>query len=530
MKLLITISIIVLIVGCAQISVLTGGEKDTTAPRIDAEKSTPQQGQLNYRSQEMTLVFDEFIVLKNPANTISITPQPIIPPTITAKNKKLKIVFNDSLLPNTTYSVAFNGAITDLNEGNDSLFQYVFSTGSYIDSLQFTGSVSNAFTNKASETVLVGLYPMSDTISPDSLPYKIKPTYIGQTDKQGQFKLNYIKEGHYLPYVFTDIDKNLIFNPNTEQIGFLSEPNCCFEYLSDSNNFKLYAPAKRDSGVKSITLTYPGQISLVFKEKEPVNFELTYSEPIIKAFTERSDSVVYWLSKPYQNQTEFILSQNGRVDTLRAIMSNSPKKIEPKALVGNHNFHENKLLPNDTLAYTFNEPIEIMDTSLIILMDKDSNEIMHTPIIKNLQTLQLVSKYDSVRYILIDSAAIQSTLTANVNHPISNAFEKHSAKYYGQLLLDVKGDSAQTYIAELLDMTGKMISKQLLENGNTSLTFSNLLPGNYQVRLIHDMDQNAEWTTGNLSKQQQPEPVFYYTSPIKIRSNWDLDIEWILKN
>lgn len=530
MKLFIPFLIISILVSCAQINTLTGGAKDNTAPKINVEKSIPKQGQLNYTSPKMTLVFDEFIVLKNPTNTISITPQPVIPPTITSKNKKLEIIFNDPLLTNTTYSITFNGAITDLNEGNDSLFQYVFSTGPYIDSLQFKGMVTHAFTNKVSESILIGLYPISNTISADSLPYKTKPTYIGQTNKKGQFHLNYIKEGNYLPYAFTDIDNNLLFNPASEQIGFLTAPNCCLTPLSDSNNFKLFDPIKNNTGLKSISLTYPGQVTLIFKEKQPADFKLNYSISLIQELTERSDSLIYWLSKPYKNQTEFVLSQGESMDTLRAIMNNIPKKTEAKPLSNKNNYHDNKLLPDDTLTYIFNQPIKINDKSLITLMDKDSNILNYTFIIKNLRTLQLITNYDSLKYISIDSAAIRATLTDNVNNEINMLFEKHPAKYYGQLLLDLKADSSKNYIIQLLDMTGKIISEQLLYTSIAVTTFSNLLPGNYQIRLIEDRDNNTRWSTGDVSKQLQPEPVFYYTSTIKIRSNWDLDLEWILQN
>ena len=41
---------IIFLAGCAQIIPLTGGDKDLSAPTIMSEKSTPQQGQLNYSS------------------------------------------------------------------------------------------------------------------------------------------------------------------------------------------------------------------------------------------------------------------------------------------------------------------------------------------------------------------------------------------------------------------------------------------------------------------------------------------------
>ena len=54
----------------------------------------------------------------------------------------MKIKFNETLLPNTTYKLAFGNAISDLNESNVlQNFEYIFSTGSTIDSLKISGQV-----------------------------------------------------------------------------------------------------------------------------------------------------------------------------------------------------------------------------------------------------------------------------------------------------------------------------------------------------------------------------------------------------
>ncbi len=528
MKYLTLLSII--LVSCAQVGgTLTGGEKDVSAPRINAEKSIPRQGQLNYTEPKMILVFDEFIVLKNPTNTISITPQPKIQPTITSKNKKFELVFNEPLLPNTTYSISFNGAITDFNEGNDSVFQYVFSTGSFIDSLSFSGKVTNSFTNSPEENILVGLYPIYKDSLLDSLIYKKKPTYITQTNKAGQFQINYIKTGNYKAYAFSDIDRNLLYNPNTESIAFLDSFNCCFKTRSDSNLFKLFEPVRTDVGIKSISLIYPGQLSIIFKEKKPSQFKIKHESGLTQESTERADSLIYWLNKPYNRTSFFVAEHNGKIDTLRPIMKNLPKKGTPIPLTITNNFHENKLLPNDTLSFTFSEPIQINDKGLIKVIDQDSNLIPFSSLLKGARTLQIIPDTDTVMSVIIDSAAVKSVLTSSVNNLTSVNYNRHPDKYYGLLIVDVKADSTSDYVVELLNMQNKLVEKQVLRSNITSLKFKNLLPGNYQLRLINDKDRNGLWSTGDLSSGRQPETIFYYTSPIKIRSNWDLDIEWVVE-
>ena len=64
-------------------------------------------------------------------------------------SKVLKIKILDTLKDNTTYSFNFGNSILDNNEGN--LFpnyKYVFSTGSYIDSLTLKGTAIDALLPK----------------------------------------------------------------------------------------------------------------------------------------------------------------------------------------------------------------------------------------------------------------------------------------------------------------------------------------------------------------------------------------------
>jgi hypothetical protein len=53
--------------------------------------------------------------------------------------------------------------------------------------------------------------------------------------------------------------------------------------------------------------------------------------------------------------------------------------------------------------------------------------------------------------------------------------------------------------------------------------------GEYQLKYIADRNQDSIWNTGNWEKRIQPEEVFNYPSVITIRSNWDLQLDWIIE-
>ena len=60
--------------------------------------------------------------------------------------KQLVITYQDSLIANTTYTINFNRAIKDYNEGNYiEQYVYAFSTGDYLDTMQVAGLVLVAY-------------------------------------------------------------------------------------------------------------------------------------------------------------------------------------------------------------------------------------------------------------------------------------------------------------------------------------------------------------------------------------------------
>ena len=160
---------------CAKRATITGGLKDTIAPVM--KQSFPPNYTTNFEGNEIKIVFDEYIKLKDLNKQLIVSPpmqrQPIITPTTASKTLTIKIL--DSLKPNTTYSFNFGKSIQDNNEGNPyQQFKYVFSTGNIIDSLKVRGQVLDAYDKDVEAFVSVMLYEYDEKYS-DSLIYKERP-------------------------------------------------------------------------------------------------------------------------------------------------------------------------------------------------------------------------------------------------------------------------------------------------------------------------------------------------------------------
>jgi hypothetical protein len=142
---------ILLITGCAQPGVPSGGPVDKSPPEV--VKSIPINESVNFTGSSVQVTFDEYVLLNDINNQLIISPPLTQKPEISLKKKTLKIEFTEALLENTTYSVNFGEGVKDYNAGNI-LRNYImaFSTGPELDSLAVSGKITDAFTSEGNDS------------------------------------------------------------------------------------------------------------------------------------------------------------------------------------------------------------------------------------------------------------------------------------------------------------------------------------------------------------------------------------------
>ena len=61
----------------------------------------------------------------------------------------------------------------------------------------------------------------------------------------------------------------------------------------------------------------------------------------------------------------------------------------------------------------------------------------------------------------------------------------------------------------------------------TTGEFNNKLfkPGQYNIRILYDINKNGIWDTGNYWEKKQPELVLPVEQNINIKANWDNEVE-----
>ena len=292
-------------------------------------------------------------------------------------SKYITIQIFDTLQPNTTYAFNFGESIVDNNESNPyPYFRYVFSTGTYIDSLKINGVIEDALNDKPDNFVSVMLYEMDSTFS-DSIVYKKKPNYITNTlDSTAQFQLDNLKAGDYFLVALKDNNTNFTFEQKEDKIGF--KENIITVPSDSSYNVRLFKEifdfkATRPSLVSGnkIAFGYEGDyknMNIQIISDVPKDFQ--YS--IIK--DSKSDSLHYFFTPDMKRDSlVFKVSNHSYTDTLTVRL----KTLEKDSLTISA-VNQSTLKLTEDFVLTANIPFAHINESKINIIDKDSVNINFT--------------------------------------------------------------------------------------------------------------------------------------------------------
>ena len=183
-----------------------------------------------------------------------------------------------------------------------------------------------------------------------------------------------------------------------------------------------------------------------------------------------------------------------------------------------------------------NTPVFINSDRPIMSLDSTKFIVSKDSVLINKKTIKFNSKgvflsFDSketerFRYEILPNAVTDIFGYSNLDTIIGfiNVREKD---FYGTFILDFKpqNDSAN-YIIQLLDEKENVVRKKEITKSK-KIIFDNLFPRKYKIKVILDKNKNGRWDTGDYYKNLQPEPVYYLPTVIEIRSNWELEEEFI---
>ena len=214
-KLLYICCIALAMIGCARMGQPDGGWYDDDPPKVVA--CIPEDQATNISAKKITILFDEYIKLTDATNKVIVSPPQLEVPDIKATGKKIVVELQDSLVPNTTYTIDFSDAISDNNENNPmGSYTYSFSTGERIDTFEVSGYVLDASNLEPIKGIMVGLYnDLADSA------FQTKPMLrVSRTDSRGHFVVKGVAPGTYRAYALQDMDGDFRFSQKSEMIGY----------------------------------------------------------------------------------------------------------------------------------------------------------------------------------------------------------------------------------------------------------------------------------------------------------------------
>ena len=209
---------IVLVFGCANQLPPTGGDDDTTPPRV--LKITPSKNTLNYKGNTVEIDFDEYVDRRSLKDAMFISPKPLGELNYNWSGKSVEIEFPKELQKNTTYSFVIGKSLKDIH-GNyiTAPIQFAFSTGPSIDNGKISGKV---YTSK-SENLMIFAY--INRGGDDSLmnPGKKFPDFFTQVDENNKFYFNHLPKEKFRLFALKDNNKNLLYDIGADEITVLND-------------------------------------------------------------------------------------------------------------------------------------------------------------------------------------------------------------------------------------------------------------------------------------------------------------------
>lgn len=525
LALLIAVPVLSCWLACANPLPPSGGPKDTSPPVLITETSTPNY-LIHFDRREIVLTFDEWIQLKEQQTQIVISPPLVRRPEITLKGKSVIIRFHaeEVLRDETTYLINFGGAIADLNEGNVlDQFKFVFSTGSFIDSLQVRGVVIDAATGEPVKNVLIILH---DDLS-DTAMTSVLPAYFGKSNVSGEWTIENIRIGVFNLYALVDVNFNYRYDQQGEQVGFLGKQIVLPDTTDTEYRIVLFTEDplvqvldadRRTPGVTRLTM------SAANRELTLRAIDASRGTPPWHA---AGDSVLIWHST--SDSIQLMIMDNGApVDTvwLRP-MSGAARHPGPATLV------KRVLHPAELLIIENKTPLRTIDTAGVMCIQGDTVMLSGLVVqIDSIDTRRLTIGHrwlGQERYRCIVLPGAMQDIFGFANDSINVQFQIAPVSQFGEVFVEVT-DLADTvqYLVQLMSIQNQLLQQHIIHDvPRARVQFSRLQPQAYKVRIVEDINRNGTWDTGKLSQHRQPERVLLHTLE-PLRAGWDLEatISW----
>ncbi|CAN5516555.1 Ig-like domain-containing protein [soil metagenome] len=524
--------LIVVISSCANRVTPSGGKKDVTPPKLLT--TTPANLSTDLRGGDIELKFDEYIVLDDLQNQLVISPIMDPKPDIKAFKKTVFIKLPKNLEANTTYTLNFGKAIKDLREGNPfDAYQYVFSTGSFLDSLLSRGKVLDAATMEPAKGLTVSLYRDSGNVNADSLIFKRKPQYFTKSNELGEFQIGNIAAGKYKIFALDDKNSNYICdNISEEAIAFMAG-----SLVMPVDSGLLLKTSIQDGNMVYLRKVYRmNKVTVLFQFNKSVeNLSLTELRSGNEwkgdyRWTQSMDSLYLFMPDTLTDSLNLIVSDGKFLkDTVMQFMGVIKESRSKPLPPPSYSIIENpgSSGPDSSLIFEFSRSVTLVNSELQISEDsvqlKDIS-LNYDAVSKRQLKVTYKWKPGSTYKVLLLPGQVRDAYGIT-NDSILNNFKVPTNENTAIVSVKVSGiKSSSPYLLQICTSKFEIV-RQIIIQENGEYLFSYVPAGIYRIRLVEDENKNGKWDRGILGTMTQPEKVYVSAGNVQLRANWELETD-----
>ena len=555
-----------------------GGPKDTIPPVIIGVAPPYGDTAFPLTGGKINIKYNEYTVVKD-ANSILLSPPHKKKPKFKVKGKEIVVTFQDTLKPNTTYTIDFGQGLADNNEGNIApKFVYAFATGDTLDSMYICGTVVDAESLAPVKKALVSLY----TEFRDSSTLLLLPQAAGRTDDWGFFTIRNIKKQPYWIYACSDENNDYLYQLGEEKIGFLDNSiipdrvvrDSIYELLSFDMKDTLECLARR--GDYEIAVFKEFQSKQYIKDKgrkKDKTGYVTFSAPnvevssfqilgvdssdIIIQYSPKRDSFDFWLNTQYPPEdslfmtvsymktdstgnlslaTENISAAISKEQAAKAKTEEGRKAAEADTLTDMKIDLTDTNVEQDGISLEFTVPIVEMNLDSVVLITTNTRNQTDTTAYTFVQDTSNILRYQiqssepyrpGYKYSLVIGEAAFWDVYHRKNKGQTKDFQLPNTENLSTITLNITGTEGKRFLVELTDDGCKKVFRkyEVLQDGE--FFFPYLSEGKYSIRLTEDKNNNGLFDSGNLLKWQQAERMKLYklqddSKVIEIKDQMDI--------
>ena len=302
------------------------------------------------------------------------------------------------------------------------------------------------------------------------------------------------KDSTIIVMLYRDVDDSAVQKRKPNYITHLdSSGNFNFTNLSEGR-YKLYALLDGDGGK-----TYNSKTEL---------FAFADSEIVVSNNTPAVDLYAYAEEKDVKKTP---------ASAVPKAPTQADKRLRYSTTLSNN---EQDLLSD--LMISFNKPLKIFDSTKIVLTDTNYNRISHELFIdSNRKNIDIKAKWmEASQYRLIINKDVGSDSTGlALTRSDTLRFNAKKTEDYGNIVLRFRNIDTAKHPVLLFIRDGQIYKSFPIKANQWSDKL--FVPGEYELRILFDSNNNGVWDPGNYTKKIQPEKGITLDNKLSIKANWD---------